>query len=697
MIFQYDDRTVDINKDRMIFKVGDEILMEKETASLIGYSLSRPFSIDATDWAFESEEERGGTLKLTYRCMPIRAELTFRAGDYALESKVEFMNVSEEKIADFTGGIFISATGHGKNKMTLPHIIYNDNPSAAPENIVPHIGDVVGEGIIVEEHRLPIPGVNAEWTVNGNHHYMTLFLIPDVKTGDEEEYWSLGIIKEEDGEQMAALSGPLMFNGMKDVVYGGRNTPLSWPKGYRYLRPKESLVKKFCLAWGNTEEGKGFRNLVELGYEILNPHAESQHSAKEMIDYKKNVLDTRFYKDEDCCGYQTFGAENSFGNLSGRPEYFLYGWTGQSIKLAWCDCVLGLTTEETFRLQRGMEVADFFVRNGESAIPGLYKGYYLIEQKDWRGVWKDPNANLSSRIEGESMTDLLDIMLLLREYNREVPAHWEDAVRRACAFFMDETYQTRDKIYPMSWGIDGRIGSEQKNAAGMPCVLALAKAAQYFDDKSYLNYAIEKYEIYADLHMKTFEIPFARATMDAKCEDKESGLYFFKTAVLLYYITEEERFKRWAEISGDWILTFIFFWETGFQKDSQCFKENFKTTGWPGVSVQNHHLDVFFPAYEMYAFGKNSGIEKFEKMGLNVRNALTYGVCTYEGEWGFQVIGEQGEHYYHTNYFQVYYPSVLRHMSSWRGGMQNWNPSWITAQVMNSNIRFWLEEQGISK
>ena len=78
-------------------------------------------------------------------------------------------------------------------------------------------------------------------------------------------------------------------------------------------------------------------------------------------------------------------------------------------------------------------------------------------------------------------------------------------------------------------------------------------------------------------------------------------------------------------------------------------------------------------------------------MGKNINAALTYGVCTKEGEWGFTVIGEQGEHYYHTNYFQAR-EDVISHIHSWRGGSQMWNPSWITAQVMSSNMHFMLEE-----
>lgn len=85
--------------------------------------------------------------------------------------------------------------------------------------------------------------------------------------------------------------------------------------------------------------------------------------------------------------------------------------------------------------------------------------------------------------------------------------------------------------------------------------------------------------------------------------------------------------------------------------------------------------------------------ERYEVMGRNVRNAMTNGVCKEPGDWGFDVIGEQGEHYYHTNYYQSRYPGVLGHLDEWRGGMQVWNPSWITAQVLQNNLMFYHESK----
>lgn len=689
MFFENGARKAVVEKERLQFFYDGKELNSQIIPDMLTYSQYRPFELEKKEWSLLSESEESESLIQTWKAGDVEAVLTFGKWGNYLTMKVEFINCGKEELTDFAGSIIMPFTGHGHNKITIPHMIYNDNPSAAPDKIVPHLGNTPGQGLIVEEHRLPIPAVNVEWQQGEDWFNFTLLSKPEVETGEDKDYWSLGAIKAEGGDAVAALSGPLMFNGYFDSVYGGRSTPLSSQMGYRNLEPGESVSRTYFLDWGSCMVGKGFRNIVSMGYEVLEPETIPLHDAKEMVAYKTNVMDTRYYKEGEVCGYKTFGDANEFGNISGRPDYFLYGWTGQAIKLAWSDCVLGLKTKDDFRLQRAMEIVDFFVRRGQSSCKGLFYGYYVIELDSWRNSWKDANAAFVSRIEGESVSDLIDIMCFLKKNGVEVPAHWEQAAADACAFFMDEKKsQTKDGIYPLEWQLDGSIQDDMINASGMPCVLALAKAYEYFGEEAYLEYAKKKYEIYYHNHMETFDIPFARATMDAKCEDKEAGLYFFETAAEIYRISGEERYKEWAAIAADWILTFVFFWETGYAPKSVCREEKFRTTGWPGVSVQNHHLDVFFPSYELYAFGKRSGLAFYEKMGEHIRNALTYGVCTEKGEWGFTVIGEQGEHYYHTNYFQARYPAILAYTSRWRGGNNPWNPSWITAQVLSANIRF---------
>jgi hypothetical protein len=688
VVFENGVRKAVIEGEQLQFFYDGKEINRQSVPDMLSYSQYRPFELGKKEWSLAAQEEGADCLQQRWQSGSVEAKLVFRNQASYFTMELSFGNCGEETLVEFAGSLSLPFTGHGHNKVTIPHMIYNDNPSANPDKIVPHLGEIPGQGLIVEEHRLPIPAVNLEWEQEKTWYTFTLLSKPEVVTGEDKDYWSLGVVKAQDGDVVTALSGPLMFNGYFDSVYGGRCTPLSSQMGYRDLAPGDWISHTYYLDWSSCAVGKGFRSMVAMGYQVLKPETVSLHTPEEMIAYKKNVLDTRYCKKGDACGYKTFGDANDFGNMSGRPEYFLYGWTGQTLKLAWCDCVLGLQDGEGFRLERAMEIVDFFVRNGQSERKGLFYGYYMLELESWRGAWKNPEAGLASRIQGEAISDLLDILCLLREHGKKVPAHWEQAVQDACTFLMDEKNQTEDGIYPLAWELDGTIGDHTVNASGMPCVLALAKAYAYFGCEAYLAYAKKKYEIYYHLHMETFDVPFARATMDAKCEDKEAGLYFFEAAAEIYKITGDETYKQWAGIAADWILTFVFFWETGFAPKTVCREKGFRTTGWPGVSVQNHHLDVFFPSYELYAFGKKSGNAFYEEMGGHIRDALTYGVCTEKGEWGFTVLGEQGEHYYHTNYFQARYPSILKHTGKWRGGNNPWNPSWITAQVLSANLRF---------
>lgn len=722
-------KSIKWNRELLELWDGGQRILNVEAGGLLAYSTVRPWSMENRRWKEIHREETGSGGRLVCRDELVEAALEWRCEEDYLMLGLSFENLSGKELAEFAGGLSLPVEKGDDCKVTIPHVIYNDNPSADPKKIVPHIGKKAGEGIIVEEHRLPVPGVNVEWKGgSGGFPFLTLCALPQVDKGLDREYWSLGVVRGENGVNLTVLSGPLMFNGMKDVTYGGRCTPLSYQGGYRALGPGERIVKRLCLDFGaaggegsEAFQGKGFRNLIVNGYRLLKPRAQAHEDYESMIRYKLNVADSRFFRDGEACGYLTFGSANSFGNLSGRPDYFLYGWTGQTIKIAWCECMYGLERRDAARVRRALEVVDFYVMHGKAPVPGLMYGYYMVEEGSWRGGWKTDNDPLSARILGEAISDVLDVMLLLKGRDGEgiqgsgdcqgdensrgggglsenthichikVPAAWEDTVREVCGFLMDEQYQTKNGIYPFAWRKDGVICGEEVNASGMPCVAVLAKAYEYFGDERYLSYARKKYDTYAHLHMDTFDIPFARATMDASCEDKEAGIYFFLCAWELFRITGEDTYREWAAICGDWLLTFVFFWNTGFRPGTVCAEKAFDTTGWPGVSVQNHHLDVFFPSYELYAFGKVAGEERFAVMGKNIRNAMTQGICTKPGEWGFDLVGEQGEHYYHTNYVQSRYPGVLSHLADWRGGNQVWNPSWITAQVLRNNLLFWKD------
>ncbi len=682
--------SVDAAAKTVTLAVGKKVCWTQPLSTLIFSSACRPWAID---YAFDIGEISlsGTVITAPFSCDKLRGKIDFSFDENGFVSvKTAVSNVSGDVIEFFTFGLTLKTNAPAVQKVTIPHLIYNDNPSADPSRTVAHIGKKEGLGTLAEEHRLPIPAVNIEWDGGNAFSYITVLSVPQVVTGADKDYWSIGALYGETGKShtIAATSGPLMFNGMKDMVYGGQGMPLPFERGYRVLLPGETLEKTFLIDAGETKEGRGFRALVDMGYKALCPSNTPAHSFCNMIEFKKSVVDSRYRHEEWASGYSCFGTANDFGDFSDRPDYFLYAWTGQALKIAWSEMKLGLEFGETDRFERAFQTVDFFVRETEGEVTGLLRCYYLVDTKEWGGSWDNPRTNLASRMQGEALLDLIDILSLLRQYGKEVPPAWEELVRRACDFLSDPACLTDDGIFPLTWHHSGEPAEQFINTAGVPCVDALVRAAMYFDSEEYLATAKLIFSRYYDYHMKTFDLPFARATFDAKCEDKEAGIYVFCAAADLYKATGDEFYKEAADDAADWLLTFVFFWETGFLPGSQCDTKGFKSLGWPGVSVQNHHLDVFFPTWELYEYGKLTDNEKLKDLSLCVAQALTYGVCTYPGEWGFTVIGEQGEQYYHTNYFQGWYPDLLLNLHYWRGKMRTWNPSWITAQILQSSIKF---------
>jgi len=160
-----------------------------------------------------------------------------------------------------------------------------------------------------------------------------------------------------------------------------------------------------------------------------------------------------------------------------------------------------------------------------------------------------------------------------------------------------------------------------------------------------------------------------------------------------------------AEVSGDWLLTWVYFWDVKLKPDSICAHHGFRSTGWPAVSVENQHLDVFFPAYEMHAFGKKYGDKLFEKMGKAVFDACSHGISRGTGDWFFDRPGRQGEQFYQTKWGFApavgKYPEKFRahfrqfgitgenlNENIWNGGYNPWEPSWIIAMVLEAAQNF---------
>jgi len=341
--------------------------------------------------------------------------------------------------------------------------------------------------------------------------------------------------------------------------------------------------------------------------------------------------------------------------------------------LSWCDAHVGLDANQPDRIERCRQAVDFYLQGSGTGVPGLHASSYILETNQWTHFNFDKQPVVSSRAYGETIATLADIILLFREKGLDVPQHWIQGLREAADFILSAALPSG--IYPIAWLLDGKPANDMITAAGIPCVMAIVKAFRALDEPKYLEQAEQVMRRYYELHAETFDRPFARSTLDAKCEDKEAGMYYFLAAYELFRITDKPEYREWAETAADWILTYVYVWNPVFKPGTRFHEYGFRCVGWPGVSVQNHHLDVYFPSYELTELGEKTGNEFYVRMGRTVLNAMGQGICRKPGDWGFTVVGEQSEAFFQTNWQNF-------------GSNNRWNPSWVIALVLSHALKF---------
>lgn len=654
---------------------GAEPFFEGRLDRMLMVSSGRPWAWEFPGTAGTRCRRRGDTLRLTTRVGALRIGITFAFEDGLLVSDISWENTGEDPLREAAVGVVLELREMSREKVTIPNVSYNNNPSASLDRVVPKLGNGPDGALVVEEHRLPIPCVNVEWEDEPAPRFLSLFSVPRCvrDAAGRVAYGSLGA-RRTDRLWLAALSGVLAFNGVPDTRYVHKGVTETYDGGYLDLVPGMVLRKRYVLDWGTPAGvGQGFREVVRKGRRLFPVDGARPLALEAIIGYKTAAMDARWCMTGDgAAGYRKFNDAGPAAKVSKRPAGFLYGWTGQCLKLAWCDARIGLDQGDNRRLARCRRAVEFYLRGSPTGVPGLRNTWYDLDERSWSGSRIDGRDLVSSRAHGETIGDLADLTLLFRDRGRRVPAGWIPALREAADFFCGAALESG--IFPIGWTSDGVAAADLTCAAGLPAVLALAKVHRVTGREHYLTRAEGLAARYHDLHAATFERPFARATLDAAAEDKESGLFYFLCMYELYRITGAAPYRERAHLGADWLQTYVYRWNPEFDRGTPFDELGFKAAGWPGVSVQNHHLDAFFPAYELAEFGRTAGIPDCTEVADVAIHAMGQGISTRPGEWGFTAQGEQGEGFFQTDWQS-------------RGTSNTWNPSWVVAQVLSNALR----------
>ncbi len=583
---------------------------------------------------------------------------------------------------------------------TCPGVMYNNNPSVAPEHLVAHFPAEGQASLMLEESRLPVTGVNGE----KDGEFFSLFSVPEMETE-----WTLGLHREEGKSLLMLGSGCVSFNGIPDQVYIAKRVAADPGCVYREFRAGDKVSKRFALSWGEAgHKGHGFRDLIRNGFALLVPAAEEAKSREVVIALKMQALNERWAGNGYVCTMPD--------NLYRSPQNFLYGWTGQSFRLALCDLRYAILKKEQQGIDRMRRCVTFFLENSKTSLPGLRYNYFQLDGLRWNANGTAEQPLFSSRALGETWSDLARIIRCCRENNIPEPEGALEALREGLQFFLD--HRLPGGAVPLMWKEDGTPGSEKITCAGSSVLPAFFEFYRLTGENSWCEQAEKMLDIFYQVGGNDFATPFSHATLDAACEDKEACVPFFVASAEGFRITGNEKYREYAEVAADWLLTWVYFHEVPFRAGSICAVNGFRATGWPTVSVEHQHLDVFFPAWELYKFGKEINNSLYRHMGRTVFTAWSHGISRGGGDWLFHSPGRQPEQFFQTRWYftatengkwENYHPLlryqlyrhgynadnlVKRHLN---GGCNPWDVSWIIALVLDAALGFEEEETAVQK
>ena len=203
-------------------------------------------------------------------------------------------------------------------------------------------------------------------------------------------------------------------------------------------------------------KGHGFRDLSRSGFDLLAPAPAPARSREEVIDLKMQALRERWAQDGYLCTMPD--------NLYRKPPTFLYGWTGQSFRLALCDLRYALLAGETEGIGRMRRCVDFFLKNSGTALPGLRNNCFELDGQFWHADGPSGSPLFSSRALGETWSDLARIILCCREHGVAEPEGAFAALREGLQFFWD--HRLPGGAVPLMWKSDGSPGSDMVTCAG---------------------------------------------------------------------------------------------------------------------------------------------------------------------------------------------------------------------------------------
>lgn len=353
-------------------------------------------------------------------------------------------------------------------------------------------------------------------------------------------------------------------------------------------------------------------------------------------------------------GEHRLGDENS-KFLYRKGNKYEIGWCGQNITVAETYLRAYLESKNEDYLNKGLGIFNNWLKRQYPC--GLISANYDVPF--------DCSESIDSCNEGWFIYKAIICLPLLKQIGIDAQKG-ENAIKKVCDFYLDN-YPTGG--FPQILNANGKV-KVREGCAGVMVMLGLIEGYKYFKNSKYLARAKSAFEFYYGTYLSNSVA--AGGALDTYCIDKESAGPVLRSALLLYELTGEDRYLNCANNIAHYLMTWAFYHDVEFDKDTDCYACNLKTTGGTAVSVAHHHIDCWglFYVPDLYELYKLTGKKSF----LNHAQALWTFTVQYISDGNMKLhgmvrpIGAQNEGVLQCNWHAI---------DEKKGQLNDWLVTWV--------------------
>ena len=475
------------------------------------------------------------------------------------------------------------------------------------------------------------------------------------------------------------------------IYFSHVESPVSYLMKYKFsnafieditLKTNEK-VEYVCYIYRHDKKNEyyGFNNLLDFinsSYAIVRKPRFAMEKVKE---WNKKFQDRQ---KEQTLSYTLFNmgflpdGEHKIGSENCKWQWrkggrFGAGWCGQNYSIAELYLRYYKETGDGYYKNTALAVLDtWLTRTHEN---GLVSAYFDCEFCD--------SEDIDTCNEGWILYETLLCAKLLKEDGDDV-TKYERSALGICDFFIKNF---KEGGFPQILSGDGKI-KVKDGAAGAMLLFAFCEAYDYFKKPELLEKCNTALEFYWESYLK--KAVSVGGALDTYCVDKESCHPFLCATLKLFEITGEKHYLDKAQNLAHYLMSWTFYHDINFDKNSDCAKIDLKTTGATSVSASHHHLDAYGVVYvpemlKLYALTKNSAYLNHAKILWNfVTEFISDGSLVMHGMQRWEGMQNEGV-------FNCRWGFGDPNM---KGHLNDWMVSWV--KVYEQKTIFYMQENNIS-